>query len=231
MSGQTSAVRELVRGPASDEEIVERVLAGAVDLFEVLMRRHNQRVYRTVRAVLRNEADVEEVMQQSYVSAYAHLAEFKGTARFSTWLLRIALHEAFGRVRRGRLVAVGETEESAIPMWSAQHPQGPEDSVSDRELADWLEAEVEKLPEIHRLTFMLREVEGLDTAQTAEVLEVSELVVKTRLHRAKTALREQFVSRMERIHGEAFAFHAVRCDRVVAAVLAAISLAPRPGVA
>jgi RNA polymerase sigma-70 factor, ECF subfamily len=203
----------------SDEQIARRVLAGETALFEVLMRRHNPRVYRAIRSILRDESEVEDAMQQAYVQAYSHLAGFAGGARFSTWLTRIAMNEALMRVRRkgraDRALAVPEADEG-----EAMSEPSPEDRAETRELTAILEVAVDNLPEMYRTVFMLREVDELSTAESAEVLSVSEDVVKTRLRRAKALIRDQLFALVGLGAAEAFQFHAPRCDRVVAAVLA-----------
>src|SRR4051812_27110223 len=153
-------------GGSSDEEIVRRVRAGEVALFEVLMRRHNRRVYRAARAVLRNEAEVEDVMQQAYLAAFAHLSDFAGSARFSTWLLRITVNEALGRRRRAERMAVVafNAEEDARMDENPQRVPDPERRAASRELATLVEAIVDGLPEMYRAVFLLREVEDLTTA-------------------------------------------------------------------
>lgn len=211
--------------PPTDEEIAHRVREGETALFEVLMRRHNQRVYRAVRAILRDEAEVEDVMQQAYVLAFTHLSQFEGSARFSTWLIRIAVNEALQHLRRRhRLVALdsedGRQEEGMKRL--ERNAPDPEQQAFGRELGRLLELTVDELPVLYRSVFMLREVERLSTAEAAAALSVSEEVVKTRLHRAKALMRERLEGRLDSQLGEAFAFQAPRCDRVVAAVLARI---------
>lgn len=202
---------------AADEEIVRRVVSGDRAAFELLMRRHNQRVYRTIRAILRDEAEVEDAMQQTYLQAYDGLAAFEGASSFSTWLTRIALNVALGRIRqRARTAALGEqwrmeTEE--------QERGGPEDDTMRREAMQLLERAVDRLPEGHRVVFVLREVERLSTADTAATLETTEENVKARLHRARLALRDLLAEEVGTAAPQAFAFLAPRCDRVVAAVL------------
>jgi RNA polymerase sigma-70 factor, ECF subfamily len=213
-----------LEGPVSppDEELVERVRAGEIALFELLMRRHNQRIYRAIRSYLRDEAEVEDAMQQAYLSAYAHLAQFDGNAQFSTWLVRIAIHEALGRLRKSqRLVVMADPpEEDPMPAGDRSTP----DAVAEqRELLGFLERAVDRLPEIHRSVFVLREVEGLSTADCAHALGLSEDVVKTRLHRARLALRESLEAMAQEKAGALFEFHAPRCDRVVAGVLEALA--------
>src|SRR5260370_39181223 len=134
----------------SDEEIVGRVIAGEVALFEVLMRRYNQRVYRTIRAILRDESEIEDVMQQTYVSAYGGLRQFAGTAKFSTWLTRIALNETFARKRQA---ARFDSNEDAVHPGKdmsrqlAREDENPEEQAAGRELTSMLEAAIDALPE------------------------------------------------------------------------------------
>ena len=161
-------------------------------LYEILMRRHNQRVYRTIRAILRDDRDVEDVMQQAYVDAYTHLDQFRGTAKFSTWLTRIAVNRAIriGRgARRGPELAPAPGDHAlAIEQTAATMPD-PEHTLYGRELKVVLESLIERLPDSFRVVFVMREVEGLSTAETAACLEVNEETVKTRLHRAKRLLK------------------------------------------
>jgi RNA polymerase sigma-70 factor (ECF subfamily) len=214
----------------SDEEVVRRVLAGEGALFEVLMRRYNQRLYRVARAILRDEGEAEDVMQQAYVNAYAHLGQFEQRARFSTWLTRIAVHEALARRRRrGRITemdAMPETDGSGV--WTAKGPD-PEQQALTGELRKALEDSVDALPESHRSVFVLREVEGLSTAETAESLGLSEDNVKTRLSRSRAMLRRDLFERAGVAAPDVFSFHLQRCDRVVAVVFASLGLPVPPG--
>lgn len=211
---------ELARGPSPDEAIIERVLDGETALFEVLMRRHNTRVYRAVRGLV-DEVEAEDVMQQAWLRAYSHLASFRREARFATWLTRIAVHEALARSRRARrLVPLEDEEEEAISMDAP--PRSPEVDAGRRELIEWIEAEAGRLPEIYRSVFLLREVEGLDTAETADALGIGEDAVKQRLHRARERVRAGLAQRIGAAAPAAFPFEAPRCDRLVEAVMAAL---------
>jgi RNA polymerase sigma-70 factor (ECF subfamily) len=226
----TSLGPELVRSLSDvpDEEIVRRVVAGDSALFEVLMRRHNQRLYRVARTILRNEAEAEDVMQQAYVNAYVHLDQFADRARFSTWLTRIATYEALARLRRrGRFTEIEGMSESARDgdMLAAQGPN-PEREAYLGELRTTLEGSVDALPEAYRSVFVLRDVEGLSTAETAECLELSADVVKTRLVRARAQLRRSILERAGLASRDLFPFHAPRCNRVVAAVMTQLGIAP-----
>jgi RNA polymerase sigma-70 factor (ECF subfamily) len=212
-----------------DEEIVTRVRAGATALFEVLMRRHNQKLYRAVRGVLRQEADVEEVMQQAYLAAFTHLGDFAAQAKFSTWLLRIGINEALARLRRNGRVTLfrdGDDEKGAHPM---DRRPSPEDKLASRELAGLLEHCIDDLPAEYRQVLMLRLVEGLSTEATAEVLELTTDATKQRLHRARAMVQRSIDDALGTHASELFEFHASRCDRVVAAVLAALASAGQPG--
>jgi RNA polymerase sigma-70 factor (ECF subfamily) len=207
--------------PLADEEVVARVQAGEPALFEILMRRYNQRLFRVARAILTQDSDAEDAVQQSYLSAFAHLGQFSGAAQFSTWLTRIVIHEAIGRMRkRTRLAEVDlPTDlEAQLPMRS----KTPEDAVATRQEAELLEEAVDELPDPYRVVFMMREVQEMSVAETAACLELSEENVKVRLHRAKAMLREAVIARMEGAARAAFPFLGARCDRIVAAVMAVI---------
>jgi RNA polymerase sigma-70 factor (ECF subfamily) len=212
-------------GTLTDEQVVEQVLLGQTALFEILMRRHNERLYRTARAIVRDEGEAEDVMQQAYVNAYAHLRQFDGRASFATWLTRITVNEAIGRARRrGRYESLTDSEstvtDSLFPMLAMSNP---EKETLSRELSALLEQVVDELPDGYREVFMLRQVEGLSTAETAACLGVSDEVVKTRLTRARVALRQHLFDRVGGTASSSFTFERPRCDRLVAAVLARIS--------
>jgi RNA polymerase sigma-70 factor (ECF subfamily) len=209
----------------TDVEVVARIRAGETALFEVLMRRHNQRVYRVARAVVKDETEAEDVMQQAYINAFRHLDQFEERAQFSTWLTRIALHEALARRRRRQADATSMTDgdEHGELMDALIAPQpDPERQAYGAELAYLLESAVDALPEAYRIVFALRDVEGLSTSETAAGLSLGEEAVKTRLHRARAMLRRTLSEQFGAVSAQAFQFHAPRCDRVVSAVLAKI---------
>jgi RNA polymerase sigma-70 factor (ECF subfamily) len=213
----------------ADEEVLRRIRQGETALFEVLMRRYNVRIYRVVRAIVKNDAETEDVMQQAYLNAYRHLDQFAGRAKFSTWLTRIAVYEALGRARRNRLTTslddVDTEGTTAMDTLRSTAPD-PEQTLLAQEATGLLEDAVTALPDSFREVFMLREVEGLSTADTAEILGLNEDTVKTRLHRARRQMRKDLTRRVGATAPAAFQFHAVRCDRVVAHVLAALQQAP-----
>ncbi len=206
----------------SDDEVVIRVLAGETALFEIIMRRHNQRLYRVARAILGNDGEAEDVMQDAYVRAYACLHQYAHRAQFSTWLTKIAVHEAWARSRRQRRVESLEVlrkEEGEDMGAFASTMRDPERQTFDREMKAMLEGTIDALPESYRSVFVLREIEGLGTEETAECLGVSEEVVKTRLHRARGQLQRALYERAGASSTSAFEFHLSRCDRVVTSVL------------
>jgi RNA polymerase sigma-70 factor (ECF subfamily) len=207
----------------TDADVVQRVLAGDIAAFELLMRRHNQRVYRAIRAILRDDSETEDVMQETYVRAYEHLAQFEGRAQFSTWITRIAVNEAIKRAAaRRKLDPLDEGfaagEEQVMPAF--QHSTAtPETNASQNELKSILEQAVLALPDGYRAVVMLRDIEDMSTADAAEVLSLTEANVKVRLHRAHAMLRDELLNMTRTASPQAFGFHATRCDRVVAAVM------------
>jgi RNA polymerase sigma-70 factor (ECF subfamily) len=208
----------------ADEALFERVRAGEVVLFELLMRRHNQRLFRVARAIVKDADEAEDVMQEAYVRAFEHRDQFEGRARFSTWLVKIAVHEAQARRRRRARVGSRCSLEEAVADESmiealGKASQGPQDIAASRELAGLLEAAIDRLPESQRVVFVLREVEGLDTRETAQCVGLTEEAVKVRLHRARQSLRQDLERRLSASARDVYGFHLSRCDRVVARVL------------
>lgn len=212
-----TAAEAVASAALSDEDVVRRVVDGDSAFFEVLMRRHNQRIYRAVRAVLGADEDVEDVMQQAYLNAYQHLSRFAGEARFSTWLTRIAVNEALARRRKRAFVQ--EDDQMPLTLVDERTPD-PEQQAGTAELREVMEREVAALPDAFRTIFVLRDVEGLSTAEAAQVLGISEDLAKTRLHRARVQLRESLYRRGGITLASIFAFGNERCDRVVAGVMA-----------
>jgi RNA polymerase sigma-70 factor (ECF subfamily) len=197
----------------TDEEIVNRVSTGEVDLFEILMRRHNQRLYRAARAILQDDAEAEDAVQQAYLNAYRHLDQFQGRAQFSTWLTRIAVYEALARRKR---VGVNPSSEEGLGENTASPAPDPERQAYGTDLSLLLESALAGLPEGYRSVFMLREVDGLSTAEAARHLRITDATVKTRLHRAKRLLQRKLHAVTP---AEAFSFDGARCDRLVAGVM------------
>jgi RNA polymerase sigma-70 factor (ECF subfamily) len=207
------AVKDLTHEAGiSDDEIVRRVTGGETYLFEIIMRRYNQRLFRVIRAILRDDNETEEVMQEAYVRAFEHPRQFEGRSKFSTWLTKIAVYEAYARTRRRERLSESET------YWEdliATADRSPEERTFDSEMRALLENAVDSLPDEHRAVFMLRDIEGMSTAETAESLNISEENVKVRLFRARAAIRRRLFERVGAASAQAFQFLGPRCDRVV----------------
>lgn len=202
-----------------EEELLARIRAGEAPLFEQLMRRYNQTVYRAVRSVLLDRDAIDDAMQQTWLEAWRHLDQFAAASRFSTWLVRIAVNQAYAYRRRRTLSLVEDGEEERMPDLDAD----PESRAGGRELLHLLEAELDRLPELYRVVVILREVEGLSTSEAAAALGVGEEAVRTRLHRARRLLRRTLWDRIGGRLGETLPFGAEHCDRLVATVLRRIA--------
>jgi len=195
-----SALEQAALNDTPDEDLVRRVLAGETRLFELIMRRHSQRLYRVARGILRDRCEAEDVMQAAYVRAYQHLSQFAGRAKFSTWLTRIAVHEALNRLEeRGRLRYIEEMSGPESPASDVVHSQEPtpEQYVSSREHARVLEKAVLALPPKYRVVVMMRDLEEMSVAETAGCLDITEENVKVRLHRARAMLRHAIYARIK----------------------------------
>jgi RNA polymerase sigma-70 factor, ECF subfamily len=224
MMTRTSAAAVRENREQSDADTIQQVLDGNTAMFELLMRRYNERVYRAARSIVRDEQEAEDVMQQAYVNAFTHLRQFNGSAQFSTWLTKIAINEALARVRRrGRYEAFDDDLSNVEPFMSSNPAPSPERQAFAGELRGLLESAIDTLPDGMREVFVLRDVEGLSTFEVAESLGVSEDVVKTRLSRGRAALRRELLERTGATAPEAFRFYRPRCDRVVQNVLARIT--------
>ncbi len=222
----TAAVLERARLEGwTDEEVIARVLQGDTALFEIIMRRYNQRLYRVARAILRDDAEAEDVMQDAYVRAFQHLNQFEGRAKFSTWLTRIAVHEALARARRrNRLEDLDTAVDADGDSIMTSTAPSPEQQASRGELNALLEQAVLTLPDHYREVLVLRDIEEMNTADVATTLDITEENVKVRLHRARALLRRELFARVGHNASAAFPFYAPRCDRVVKAVFERLAL-------
>jgi RNA polymerase sigma-70 factor, ECF subfamily len=207
----------------ADDEIVPKIVAGEVALFEVLMRRYNQRLYRVARAIVGSN-DAEDVVQQGYLDAFMHLDQFEGRASVISWLTRIVANRAIrlrASSRRLLLIVDEDVEQIAGGDGSA-----PERAATREELLQALESAIDELPEGYRAAFVLRDVEDMSTHEAAEILGVTEEALKVRLHRARTLVKARLGRDVPELVAEVFAFGLTRCDRMVAAVLAVALRAP-----
>jgi len=212
----------------SDETIVHRVQEGETELYEVLVRRYNRRVYRVARAVLRDETGVEDVMQEAYLRAFTALPRFQGRARFSTWLTRIVINCALAHRRRQSRraeVALETVAEPAARSWSAAREGDAGLSADDlrilqQQVGRLIEKTLETLPPSYRTVFVLRELEELSVAETAACLGISPVNAKVRLHRAKKLMKEGLRRQMPDL--VTYPFLGERCDTLTARVMARV---------
>jgi RNA polymerase sigma-70 factor (ECF subfamily) len=210
---------------APDAELAVRVAAGEPAAFEALMRRHNRALFRTARAILRDDAEAEDALQEAYLQAYGAIGNYRAEAKLSTWLARIVANEALMRVRkRTRRAAIvplqpgaAEDEINEIPDANMDHT--PERAAQRSEMRRLLEAQIDSLPDDYRVVFVLRAVEELSVEETAEALGIPQATVRTRLFRARSLLREALASKIDLACEEAFSFAGERCNRIVAHVL------------
>jgi RNA polymerase sigma-70 factor (ECF subfamily) len=208
----------------TDELVVERVKAGDTALYEIIMRRYNQRLYRVASAILRDGVEAEDVMQDAYVRAYQHLNQFAGNSSFSTWLTRIAVNESLRRLRlRKRISQLDEFDPDDESLMNVvEMSPDPEQRASSTETTQILEQAILDLPYQFRTVVMMRDVEQMSTAETAEALELSEENVKVRLHRGHALMRGWLFARLGENSKSAFGFMGDRCDHVVVSVFARI---------
>jgi RNA polymerase sigma-70 factor (ECF subfamily) len=216
-----SLVLESIAQSWTDEEIIERVRGGEVALYELLVRRYNQRVYRAVRAILRDDSEAEDVMQEAHFSAFRHLDEFEGRAAFSTWLTRIAVHEALARLKKLKRFEPQDFTEDESVLGTDGDMMSPESATASAETRA-LEESILSLPIPYRSVLVMRDVEEMSTIETATALDLTEEAVKVRLHRARAMLRKELYARVGARASSAFQFGAKRCDRVTEAVMARI---------
>jgi len=201
----------------TDEELIARILAGEKRLFELLIRKYNQRLYRIGMSVLENEAEAEDAMQTAYINAYEHLSGFEQRSSFGTWLTRIMLNQCYEQKRKSKQVLVNLEPDNFVTMNTAVN------ELANKELSGALQQAVAKLPEKYRLVFVLREIEDLSVRETSVALNIEESNVKVRLNRAKSMLRENLNSYMK---DYVYSFHLTKCDRIVNNVLSRLGIAP-----
>jgi RNA polymerase sigma-70 factor (ECF subfamily) len=222
-------------GPAAvtildDSELVRRAIARDAYAFRTITRRYNQRLYRIARSVLRNSTEAEDAVQEAYVSAFMHLASYRGESSLGSWLSRITLNEALGRLRRRRsavdVAPLGEAGTGAeiIPFPLAAQNDDPERTMAQRQILQLVEQAADHLPEPYRLVLMTRVIEGMSVEETAELLGIKPETVKTRLHRARQLLRDQLDRKIGPFLMDAFPFAGRRCERMSDAVMKRLGL-------
>lgn len=215
-----------------DDDLVALVRRGSGAGFAAIMTRYNQRLYRVARGVVRDDAEAEDVLQEAYVRAFVALPGFRGDAGLPTWLTRIVLNEAHGRMRRRRpsveLEAIDramETGDSRVIMFPGANPgPDPEQAAARSEVRRLLEGAIDDLPEAFRIIFVMRDIDEMSIEETATTLGILPETVKTRLHRARKLLRKNLDAKLSPVLRDTFPFQGARCARITQAVLARLGL-------
>ena len=209
----------------SEADIVKRILAGEKELYEILIRRNNQKLYRTIRSYIQDSAELEDIMQNTYLKAFEKLYQFKHTAQFSTWLIRIGINETLARLRTSRkIISLSNPstliDNDRLSELSDSNQLNPEKEIIRKEVKQILEAAIDKLSPKYRTVYILREIEGLSIREVADCLDISISNVKVRLHRAKAIIKEDLYALT--LDKNVFEFGFSRCDRIVDFVMKSI---------
>jgi RNA polymerase sigma factor (sigma-70 family) len=204
----------------NDDEIIARVLRGEKDLYSIIVRRYNQRLYRIGMSMLNDDAEVEDAMQVAYINAYENLGKFGFRSSFPTWLTRIFINECLLRLRKRKKSISMNDENMENVMRQNKEPQTPVTTTVNSELRSILNDAIRRLPEIYRSVFVMREIENMSIAETKECLNISEVNVKVRFNRAKAILRELLSAQYSK--DDILHFHLSRCDRMVDTVMRSI---------
>jgi RNA polymerase sigma-70 factor (ECF subfamily) len=210
---------------SSDMQLVQRALARERDAFRAIMKAYNQRLYRIARGVVRNDSEAEDIVQEAYVRAFAHLDAFRGDSSLATWLSRIVINEALGRLRkRRRTVAMPENPQAEIIQFPLNPSDDPERTMAQRQILKLVEQATDSLPDVYRTVFVARVIEGLSIEETADLLGVRPETVKTRLHRARALVRKALDDQIGPVLLDAFPFAGRRCERLTSAVMRRLGL-------
>ncbi|MER9946617.1 RNA polymerase sigma factor [Mesorhizobium sp. M0047] len=208
-----------------DMQLVRRALARDGDAFRTIIKTHNQRLYRIARGVVRNDSEAEDIVQEAYVRAFAHLDAFRGDSSLATWLSRIVINEALGRLRkRRRTVALPENPQAEIIRFPLNPSDDPERTMAQRQILQLVEQATDSLPDVYRTVFVARVIEGLSIEETADLLGVRPQTVKTRLHRARALVRKALDDQIGPVLLDAFPFAGRRCERLTSAVMRRLGL-------
>ncbi|RWC06434.1 MAG: RNA polymerase sigma factor [Mesorhizobium sp.] len=205
---------------SGEMQLVGRALAREGGAFHTIIKMHNQRLYRIARSVVRNDSEAEDIVQEAYVRAFAQLGDFRGESSLATWLSRIVINEALGRLRkRRRTVAMPQNLQAEIIKFPLNPSDDPERMMAQRQILELVERATDRLPDVYRTVFVARVIEGLSTDETAELLDVRPETVKTRLHRARALVRKALADQIGPVLLDAFPFAGRRCERLTAAVM------------
>lgn len=198
--------------------IIEKILNGEIELFEILMRRNNELLFRTVRSYIQSESDVEDTMQDTYIKAYEKLYQFKNESKFSTWLIRIGINEALQRKRKSpKYKTIALEQDDMVLQIEDQNIMDPERKTMYKESSLFMERAIDTLPEKYKIVYMLKEVEGIGISEISKCLDLTNSNVKVRLHRARVMLRDSILTLTD--HSSIFDFGNSKCDQLVANVM------------
>ena len=210
---------------SGDLELAQRAMARDGAAFRTIIKTHNQRLYRIARGVVRNDSEAEDIVQEAYVRVFAHLESFRGDASLATWLSRIVINEALGRLRkRRRTVAMPENPQAEIIQFPLNPSDDPERTMAQRQILALVERATDSLPDLYRMVFVARVIEGLSIEETADLLGVRPQTVKTRLHRARALVRKALDDQIGPVLLDAFPFAGRRCERLTSAVMRRLGL-------
>lgn len=205
---------------SGEMQLVGRALAREGGAFRTIIKMHNQRLYRIARSVVRNDSEAEDIVQEAYVRAFAQLGDFRGESSLATWLSRIVINEALGRLRkRRRTVAMPQSLQAEIIKFPLNPSDDPERTMAQRQILELVERVTDRLPDVYRTVFVARVIEGLSIDETAELLDVRPETVKTRLHRARALVRKALDDQIGPVLLDAFPFAGRRCERLTAGVM------------
>jgi len=223
---EPNATRVLDSKALGDAQLVELARQRDGAAFRIIMQRHNRRLYRMARAVVANDSEAEDVVQEAYVCAFASLDQFRGDASLATWLSRIVLNEALGRLRRRRpTVDIGTIENRQAQIIPFPTPQlDPERTMAQREIQRLVEQAIDDLPEAFRIVLVARVIEEMSIEETAELFGLRAETVKTRLHRARALLKEALSKHVDSTLTDAFPFEGRRCEQMTSAVFQRLGL-------
>jgi RNA polymerase sigma-70 factor (ECF subfamily) len=234
--GWSEAIMRAAQAPqvapigSPEAELVQRARNRDETAIRAIMQSNNRRLYRLARGILRNDSEAEDVVQETYLRAFTHLQDFRGDSSLATWLARIAMNEALGRLRRQRpgvewtSLPPGTLEAQVIQFPLSAASEDPEKSMAQREIQHVVEHAIDELPSAFRIVFITRVIEGMSVEETSEILGLKPETVKTRLHRARTMLRNNVEKKIGPIVMEAFPFAGKRCERLTDAVLKRLGL-------
>jgi RNA polymerase sigma factor (sigma-70 family) len=221
---------------ADDLQLVARIAGGDQEAFETLMRRYNGKLFRVARAILKDDADAEDALQDAYLDAYRHIGDFRGGAQLGTWLTRITINQALMRVRRQKhdrvVIPFADPDGTGTPTGAAEAEMADETSEPPpraalrAEIRALIERRIDELPVAFRVVFVMRDVEDMSVEQTAECLSIPSATVRTRLFRARALLRDALARDIDAATIDVFGFAGDRCDRIVAHVLASSHITP-----